>query len=139
MARTALPLAAVLLALAGCGGKTTPEDEVRAAVEGYAKAFAGRDYQALCDVYFDPKVVAGLERSGLPCEAAVRPKVSSTRNPRLEIRRVTIEGDEADRAKVVVHTTATGEPPSDDTLALVKTRGSWRITPLAAGPQPTGP
>ena len=123
------------LAAGGCG-KESPGDEVRAAVDGYAKAFADRDYQALCDVYFDPKVVAGLERSGLPCESAIRPKVSSTRNPKLAIRSVTVDGE---RAKVVVHATADGEAPTDQTLALVKTRGIWRITPLAAGPQPTGP
>jgi ketosteroid isomerase-like protein len=135
MARTAVALAAVLALVAGCG-KTTPEDEVRSAVQGYAKAFAERDYQALCDVYFDPKVVAGLERSGLPCESAIRPKVSSTRNPKLTIRTVSVDGD---TAKVQVHTTATGELATDDTLALVKTAGRWRITPLGAGPQPTGP
>ncbi|MEJ7783354.1 MAG: hypothetical protein WKF96_01035 [Solirubrobacteraceae bacterium] len=138
MARTAVALA-VALALpmaAGCG-ETSPEDDVRAAVEGYAKAFAGRDYQALCDVYFDPQVISGLEASGLPCESAIRPKVSSTRNPKLEIRRITVNGDSA---KVEVHTTADAESPTDDTLALVKDReGRWRITPLAAGPQPGGP
>lgn len=137
MARTAVALAVALAALAAGCGKTSPEDEVRATVEGYAKAFAERDYQALCDVYFDPSVVSGLERNGLPCESAVRPKVSSTRNPKLVIRRVSVEGDVA---KVEVHTTADGEPASDDTLALVKDRdGRWRITPVAAGPEPVAP
>lgn len=135
MARTAVSALLLALLAVGCG-KTTPSDEVRDTVEGYARAFAERDYQALCDVYFDPKVVAGLEESGLPCESAVRPTVSTTRNPKLTIRRVTVDGD---RAKVEVHTTADGEKAVDQTLALIKTRGSWRITPLAAGPQPTGP
>lgn len=136
MARIAVAATILALLAGGCGEEATPRDEVRAAVEGYAKAFAERDYQALCDVYFDPKVVAGLERSGLPCEAAIRPKVSTTRNPKLRIRRLTVTGD---RAKVEVHTTADGEAPTDQTLALVKVRGAWRITPLAAGPQPIGP
>lgn len=135
MARTALSALVLALIAAGCG-KATPSDEVRATVEGYAKAFAERDYQALCDVYFDPQVVAGLENSGLPCESAVRPTVSTTRNPQLTIRRITVEGD---RAKAEVHTTADGEKPTNQTLALIKTRGVWRITPLAAGPQPTAP
>jgi len=135
MARTAVALAVALALTAGCG-KTTPEDEVRSTVEGYAKAFAERNYQALCDIYFDPQVVSGLEASGLPCESAIRPKVSSTRNPKLDIRRITVDGDSA---KVEVHTTADGELATDDTLALLKDRESWRITPLAAGPQPVGP
>jgi ketosteroid isomerase-like protein len=136
MARTALALAAVALLAAGCG-KASPEDEVRATVEGYAKAFAGHDYQALCDVYFDPKVVSGLERSGLPCEAAVRPAVMGTIDPKLAIRTIDLEGD---TAKVQVHTTAKGQPPADETLALLKVKGAWRITPLGGtGPQPVGP
>lgn len=137
MARTAVALAVALAALAAGCGKTSPEDEVRATVEGYAKAFAERDYQALCDEYFDPQVVSGLERSGLPCESAIRPKVGSTRNPKLEIRRVRFEGE---TAKVDVHTTADGEVATDDTLALVKDgEGRWRITPVAAGPEPVAP
>ena len=137
MARTGFAIALAVALLVGCGKDTTsPEDEGRAAVEGYAKAFAGRDYQALCDDYFDPKVVAALERSGLPCESAIRPKVSSTRHPRLEIRRIELHGD---TAKVSVHTTADNEAPADETLALVKARGRWRITPLSAGPQPVAP
>lgn len=136
MARTALALAAVLAVITGCG-KTTPQDEVRAAVEGYAKAFATHDYQALCDTYFDPKVVSGLERSGLPCEAAVRPEVVGTVKPTLKITSIEIHGA---TAKVRVHTTAQGQEPADDTLALVRVKGAWRITPLGGnGPQPTSP
>jgi ketosteroid isomerase-like protein len=138
MARTAAVLAVAAALLAGCGkGKDDPEGDVRSAVQGYAKAFATRDYQALCDTYFDPKVVATLEASGLPCESAIRPKVSSTRNPRLLIRKVKVDGK---TARVTVHTTADGEAATDDVLALVKTRGLWRITPLGTtGPEPVGP
>jgi ketosteroid isomerase-like protein len=129
--------AAALAALGGCGSGVTPEDEVRAAVEGYAKAFAARDYQALCDRWFDRKLVTGLEQAGLPCEAAIRPKVSTTRKPTLEIRRIAIDGD---TAKVDVHTTAQGEPPADDTLALVKGDDGWRLTTGGAtAPEPATP
>lgn len=138
MARTAVALGLLAVVASGCGKEgADPEQQVRAAVEGYAKAFAKHDYQALCDTYFDPKVVAGLERSGLPCEAAIRPKVSATRNPKLEIRRISVDGK---IAKVTVRATADDEPTTEDTLALVNTRGSWRITPLGStGPEPVGP
>ena len=138
MLRPALVLcAAASIAMAGCGGGQTPEEEVRAAVEGYAKAFAERDYQALCDRWFDRKLVTGLERAGLPCEAAIRPKVSTTRKPTLEVRRIVVDRD---TAKVDVHTTAQGEPPTDDTLALVRADGEWRITTGGAtAPEPATP
>lgn len=138
MARSAVVLAVAAALLAGCGkDSATPEDEVRAAVEGYAKAFAERDYQALCDTYLDPKVIASLERSGLPCESALRPQVSATRNPKLAITSVKIDGKVA---RVVVHATADGEPPTDQTLALVETKDGWRLTPLGVtGPAPVAP
>ena len=130
-------LAAVLVALlAGCG-KTSPEERVRATVKGFADAIARRDYQALCDDFFSTSLISGLERAGLPCEAAIRPTVGSTRDPKLEIRAVEVDGD---RAKVRIHTTAAGQPPSDDTLALAREHGDWRIASLAeAGPQPLAP
>lgn len=136
MRRTAVILGAVALLAAGCG-KRSPEAEVRSTVEAFAAATAERDYQALCDTYFATSLVSGLERAGLPCEAAIRPAISATRDPTLEIRSIEVDGD---RAKVAVHTTAAGQSPSDDTLALIREKGRWRIASLAeAGPQPLGP
>jgi ketosteroid isomerase-like protein len=135
MVRLGVALLAAI-AVAGCGGPSD-QDEVRATLAGYAKAFATRDYQALCDRYFDPKLVSGLEQSGLPCEAAVRPEVSALRKPSLKIGKVTVDGD---RATADVHTTAANQPPADVTLALVHADGRWRIaSTVTTGPQPAAP
>ena len=126
---------AVLLVTA-CG-KTSPEDQVRSTVHGFADAVAHRDYQSLCDTYLSTALISGLEGAGLPCELALKPEISATERPHLDIRTVTVDGD---RAKVAVHTTAANQPPSDDTLALTRERGRWRIASLAeAGPQPLAP
>jgi hypothetical protein len=43
-----------------------------------------------------------------------------------------------DKALVSVHSTASNQPPSDDTLSLVKQKGKWKISSLAQ-PQPQAP
>jgi ketosteroid isomerase-like protein len=136
MVRIAAACAALVL-LAGCGeDAATPEDDVRATLAGYAKAFAGRDYQALCDTYFDPRLVSGLEQAGLPCESALRPEVGSLREPKLEVRKVTVDGD---NATAEVHTSAANQSPADVTLALRRTEGQWRIvSTVTVGPEPSG-
>jgi ketosteroid isomerase-like protein len=136
MARTGAVVLVCALVIGACGGPSA-EDEVRKTLAGYAKAFAEHDYQALCDTYFDPKVVAGLEATGLPCEAALRPAVGALKKPTLAVRSVKVDGD---RATAAVHTTAENEPPADVTLALLHKDGRWRIaSTTAAGPKPAGP
>ena len=130
-----LLLATVALAvLAGCG--SSPEDQVRSTLSGFADATAKRDYQSLCDDYFSPALVDQVEQAGLPCEAAIRPEISATKKPKLEVRSVDVNGD---RALAKVHTSAANQPPSDDTIQLLKVKGKWRIASLAeTGPQPPG-
>lgn len=131
-----LIMGGTLAAVAGCGGPS-PAEQVRATLAGFAHATAQRDYQALCDRYFAPRLVAQVEDAGLPCEAAIRPEISSTVNPSLTIHGVQVDGD---RATARVHTSADNQPPSDDTIALQRVRGEWRIVALAqAGPQPAAP
>jgi ketosteroid isomerase-like protein len=132
--RIALLSALALAVLAGCG--SSPSDQVRSTLRGFADATAKRDYQALCDDYFSPALVDQVEQAGLPCEAAIRPEISATRNPKLDIRSVDVNGD---HALAKVHTSAANQPASDDTIQLLKVKGKWRIASLAqTGPQPSG-
>lgn len=136
MARTACAILATLAVLAGCG-KSTPDDDVRTTLEGFGRAIAARDYQALCDVYFSSRLISGLLRAGLPCEAAIRPEIGATEKPKLTIRSIEVDGETA-RARV--YSEAANQPPSDDTIALTLEDGRWRVASLAeAGPQPLGP
>jgi hypothetical protein len=122
--------------IAGCG--SSPQQQVRDTVRGYAGAFARHDYQALCDRYLAPSIGTGLQaETGVPCESAVRASVSSTRAPAVKIGAVQVRGD---RATAAVHSTAAGQARSDDTMALQRIHGHWRITALAQpGPQPVAP
>ena len=124
-----------VLVLAGCGA--TPKDDVRGVLKGYERAFARHDYQSLCDDYLAPDLVNGIEERGLPCEAALRPEVSSTKKPVLAIRSIDVHGD---RATARVHATAANQPPADETIVLRRIDGKWRITAQdSSGPQPASP
>ncbi len=129
-----LVVAISALAAAGCG-KSSPSDEVRSTLSGFAKATAARDYQSLCDEYFAPALVDQVEQSGLPCEAAIRPELSATQRPTLTVRSVEVHDA---KALARVHTTAANQPPSDDTIALALVKGHWRIASLAS-PEPAPP
>ena len=130
--------AVVVVALAGCGREErTAEDDVRSTLEGFEQAVRDRDYQALCDRFFSPSLIRGLERAGLPCEAALRPEISSTNDPDLTIGEITVEGP---TARAEVHTEAANQPPSDDVVALKLEGGAWRIAALNdLSPAPVGP
>src|SRR3954470_16863549 len=131
-------LAVALVFLAGCGGSgASPEDAVRSTLAGYAKAFAARDYQAICDRYLSPKLIDGVEQRGLPCEAAVRPALKETDKPVLAVRSIKVSGD---TATAQVHSTAANQPPSDDTISLSRVHGTWYIAgTVKTGPEPTAP
>ena len=138
MARIALACVAAL-ALAGCGDddRVPAEQQVRITLEGYADAFAKRDYTALCQVYLDRDLVAGLEKRGLNCESALKPEVTTLRDPKLEVRAIKVDGD---RATADVHTTAANQPPADVSLALVLRDGRWQISDtVEVGPEPAAP
>jgi ketosteroid isomerase-like protein len=130
--RPVLLSAGAVCVLAGCG--SSPADQVRSTLRGFADATAKRDYQALCDDYFSPALVDQVEQAGLPCEAAIRPEISATKSPKLKVQSVKVTGD---KALAQIHTSAANQPPSDDTIQLVKVKGHWRIASLAeTGPQP---
>lgn len=132
-----LRASAVAIALAataaGCGG-TSDEDLVRDAVEQYGEASAKKDYQRICDELVAKELLRSVESVGLPCELAFKRGLQSVKDPKVEVGEIEINKS---KALVEVRSSATGQPPSQDTLELTLQGGDWRISSLAkAQPQP---
>jgi hypothetical protein len=122
---------ALVFLVKSCG--SDDEKEARQTVERFAAASRDKDYQELCDELFSKKVVEDARSTGLPCEVALRKGLSGVQNPTVEVKSVKINGDEA---LVRTASKAAGQPPSEDTVELVKENGQWRIKSLANEPPP---
>jgi hypothetical protein len=124
---------------AGCGadeeggGGLSADQQVRAVVARFGVATRERNYQEICDRLLSDTLVAKIEGIGLPCESALQRGLGEVRNPTLSINEVSISGA---RALVSIHTTAAGQPPSDDALQLVREDGEWKVASLAAPSAP---
>ena len=134
--RSSLVLALICaLAVAGCGadseggGGPSADTQVRAVVARFGVATRDHDYQTICDDLLADTLVNKIEAIGLPCESALDRGLGDVKNPTLTINEVSIAGA---RALVSIHTTATGQPPSDDALQLVRESNRWKIASLAA-------
>jgi hypothetical protein len=124
------PLVAVL-ALAACG-KERPTQSVRSSVNTFGSDVAKHDYQDLCDNVLASNLIDALEQRGVPCELALKTGLGGAKSPKLQIKTIAVNGN---KALVSVHSTAANQPPSDDTLSLVKQKGKWKVSSLAQ-PQP---
>ncbi|MCU1677817.1 MAG: nuclear transport factor 2 family protein [Frankiales bacterium] len=131
------PALAVVMIVAGCGaGKQdagAPQTQVKAAVQRFGAASARKDYQLICDKLIAQALSDNVEQLGLPCEQAFKQGLDAVRGAKLRIDSVRVTGV---TAFAQVHTTAIGQPPSDDTLKLVKVGQAWRIVSLSAGNDP---
>ena len=125
----AAALAAVLLG--GCGdSEPTAREQVRETLDEFGRATAAKDYQALCDRVFAPKLVGKLTQVGLPCEVAMQRSFEEVENPRLTIGKITVAKDEKS-AEAEVRTSASGQTPSQDTVTLVPVKDDgWRVSSL---------
>jgi hypothetical protein len=113
----------------GASGSGLPDDQqVRAVVARFGVATRAKDYQTICDRLLADELVRSVESIGLPCESALQKGLGDVRDPRLEIRQVSLSGG---RALVSVHSSAAGQPASDDAMQLVRQHGEWRIASLA--------
>jgi len=127
-------LLALLVVLAGCGEKEpTPEEEVRTTLTSFSRATAAKDYQKLCDKLLAPSLIAEVKKIGLPCEIALQQGLGDVRQPRLIVGTVTVDGKQA---VAEVQTSAEGEAPSKDSIALERTDAGWRIASLATPSEP---
>jgi hypothetical protein len=123
-----------VLTITACGSEK-PTEAVRSSVERFGKAVADRDYQELCDNLIAGNLIVALEERGVPCELALKSGLGPAKDPKLEVKSVTVNGD---KALASVHSTAANQPPSDDTLGLVREHGKWKISSLAR-PEPQPP
>jgi hypothetical protein len=124
-----LAVLAVAAPLAACG-RESEEERVRATLRSFADATARKDYQALCDELFSRKLVEEVRRT-VACELALKNSdLGAAKQPKLEVTRVRVDGE---RATADVKTSAANQPPSQDTVELVKEDGGWRIISLTSG------
>jgi hypothetical protein len=114
-------------ALAGCGASA--RDEVRAKVQQFARATAGRDVHALCTQVLAPSLVTRLTSVGISCEQAMKIFVGGVANPTVSVSRVTVNGN---HASAVVLAGATGQTAALERIELVQTPNGWRLASLAA-------
>ena len=123
-----LVLVLAVCALAGCGDSgPTDEQQIRAALAEFERATAERDYQALCDRVLAPKLIETVRQIGLPCELALQKGFEDVEDPRLTVGTVKVDEDEA---TAEVRSSAAGQPPSQDTVELVRVDGKWRVASL---------
>jgi hypothetical protein len=128
----AVLLLALAVLAAGCGESGPSEEEaVRATVERYARAVAAKDYDTLCDELFAPELLRGARAQDLPCETALETGLGDVERPTAQVGQVVVD-DEADSATARVRTDAANQPPSEDTVRLVRRDGTWRIIALAS-------
>ena len=131
--RPAAVLVCGALALAACGGaspRRSDADRVRDTLSAFGQASARHDYRLVCARLLAKPVIDSVRRAGLSCESAMKTALQGVEAPKLEVRQVTIKGN---RASAKVHTSAANQQASDDTVALVKEGGAWKIGALSGG------
>ena len=133
-ALTRIALLVAVVTLAACG-QEKPTQQVHDAVDRFGKAVADKDYQKLCDDLLAKNLIDALEESGVPCELALKTGFGTAKDPKIAVKTVAVNGD---KALVSVHSTAANQKPSDDTIALVKEKGTWKVSSLAQ-PEPQPP
>ena len=129
MRGTVRSLAALLSlgVLAACGAGPSDEQQVRDTLAAFGRATARHDYAALCERILAPRLVRSVADAGVPCVEALRRGFEGVRDPRINVGAVRVDGS---RARAEVRTSAAGQEPSRDTVALQKTDSGWRIASL---------
>lgn len=119
------PALLTLCLLSGCGSGSSAQTQVRSTLDRLGRAVAAHDYVTVCDKLLAPNLTDQFSAIGLPCATGLARGFGAARSPRLSVRSVSVSGT---RATAVVHTTAANQPPSDDTVALERVQGSWRVS-----------
>ncbi len=112
--RTRAALALTLLALGGCGGSPSDQDQVRDAIAGYAKAVSGDDPERVCELLVTGAGDRPPERCGDRVGAG-RLEAGQSLGP-VRVRSVRVRGEAAVAAL-----------ESGERVDLRRVEGSWRI------------
>jgi hypothetical protein len=135
MSRRCYVCALTAVALAGCGGPTD-EERVRQTLQRFGQAVAAKDYSRLCNELLARSLVRKLDSVGVPCGLALAKGLEGVRRPSLEVVQVKVRSDTLALAQV--RTTAANQPPSVDTVRVVREGEEWRVASLS-GAQPPAP
>ena len=128
----AVTLLGVVSVLGACGSSgPSDQQQVRTTLRQFGQAVAARDYHTVCTRLLAPSLTQALAQIGLPCETGLAKGFGQAQNPTLTVLSVKVKGNSA---SAVVHTTAANQPPSEDTIGLAKSHGTWQIAALAAAP-----
>ena len=134
MKRASLVLAGLAL-LTGCDSGDRQADpeaikgapkQVAAAVASLEAATRARRYGEICDELFTRS--ARSRAGGRDCAALLRSATEDVRRPRVRLLSIRVKGDTAEAR---VRTRAAGERAVDETIALRRERGRYRIASLS--------
>jgi hypothetical protein len=89
-------------------------------------ATAHRDFDTICRDLFSRRVRE--EAGGRGCPRFVKRSAGNVRNPKIQVKRITIKRN---AASVSVVTRAAGQAPARETIELVRERGRLRIASLS--------
>jgi hypothetical protein len=130
-------LAVLLVAFAGCGAqaqsssadKFSDPDQKAVAEKVEALETAGKRNQAddICSKILAKTLVSQLNAAGTDCETEIQKAIDDANDFDLEVRKVTINGNEA-TAEVVQ-----GSNDKTETMTFTKENGDWRATALSSG------
>lgn len=113
--------------LAGCG--TSQSDQVRAKIDQFATAIAGKDYPTICNQVLAPSLLERLSAVGVTCPEAMRIALGGVQDPSVSIGRVRVSGQ---RASVITLSAAKGQQASLEVIDLIKTAQGWRLESLGS-------
>jgi len=133
--KRALCVLACAAALAGCdsGGSDGDPEAIKGAPKGVAEAVAALDaatragrYDEVCDELLTR--AARTRAGGKDCPALLRSATEDVRRPRVRLLSIRVKGD---RAEARVRARSKGERAVDETIALQRERGRYRIASLS--------
>jgi hypothetical protein len=121
------------VAVAGCGGDDDdgPDasglaQEASAVVEDLERAIAAGEFARICSELLSAEV--RRQAGGGDCPAQLRRTSAGVKRPRIEVKKIEIEGS---TAVLEVETTAQGQTRVPDTIRLVREAGGYRISSLS--------